>query len=109
MKNNEETKMKFPRYELDEKALIDIAKKYKVKQLYLFGSVLREDFTDQSDIDIMVVFETGTEYSYFDLYDFKDNLQQLFNRKIDLIEKDSLINPFRRSEILSTARLIYAA
>jgi len=101
--------MKLPRYELDDKALIELARAYKVKQLYLFGSVLREDFTDESDIDIMVVFETGTAYSYFDLFDFKERLQQLFNRRIDLIEKDGLLNPFRRSEILSTARLIYAA
>jgi hypothetical protein len=101
--------MKFPKYELEEKELIELAKQFKVKQLYLFGSVLREDFNAQSDIDIMVVFDSDTEFSYFDLYDFKEKLQQLFNRRIDLIEKDGLINPFRRSEILSTARLIYAA
>lgn len=101
--------MKLPKYELKEKELIELAKQFKVKQLYLFGSVLREDFNAQSDIDIMVVFDSDTEFSYFDLYDFKEKLQQLFNRRIDLIEKDGLINPFRRSEILSTARLIYAA
>lgn len=101
--------MKFPKYEFDEKTLIELLKEYKVKQLYLFGSVLREDFNAQSDIDIMVVFDSDTEFSYFDLYDFKEKLQQLFNRRIDLIEKDGLINPFRRSEILSTANLIYAA
>lgn len=101
--------MKLPKYELNEKELIELAKQFKVKQLYLFGSVLREDFNAQSDIDIMVVFDSDTEFSYFDLYDFKEKLQQLFNRKIDLIEKDGLVNPIRRSEILSTARLIYAA
>lgn len=101
--------MKLPKYELNEKELIELAKQFKVKQLYLFGSVLREDFNAQSDIDIMVVFDSDTEFSYFDLYDFKEKLQQLFNRRIDLIEKDGLVNPFRRSEILSTARLIYAA
>lgn len=47
------------RYELDDKALIELARAYKVKQLHLFGSAFTEDFTDESDIDIMVVFETG--------------------------------------------------
>lgn len=101
--------MKFPNYELNVDELIDLAKQFKVKQLYLFGSVLREDFNSQSDIDIMVVLDYDTEYSYFDLYDLKEKFQILLQRKVDLIEKDGLVNPFRRYEIISTAKLIYAA
>ncbi|MDP8210731.1 MAG: nucleotidyltransferase domain-containing protein [Candidatus Stygibacter australis] len=79
-----------------------------IQELALFGSVLRSDFNAHSDIDILVSFQKGAALSYFDLCDLQED-EKLFNRKIDLVEKGSLKNPYRRTEILKSARRIYAA
>jgi uncharacterized protein len=104
-----ENKMKLSHTDIDMQKITEIAEKYQIRELFLFGSVLRDDFDSNSDIDILVTFKENTHFSYFDLCDLKDELIELFNRKIDLVEKESLINPYRRSEILKTAKRIYAA
>lgn len=74
-----------------------------------FGSVLREDFLPESDIDVLVTFHPGAQWSLFDLVDMKDELEHLFGRKIDLVEKRALRNPFRKREILRTMQVMNAA
>jgi len=101
--------MQLPKTSIDENNLLDAVKNFKIKELYLFGSVLREDFSESSDIDILVVFQENSNYSLFDFYDLKEKLELCLNRKVDLVEKDGIVNPYRRKEILSTARRIYAA
>ena len=101
--------MQFPKVEIDVLKIAGIAKKYQINELYLFGSVLRDDFNSSSDIDILVSFAEDVEYSYFDLCDLQEKLEAIFQRKVDIIEKESLKNPYRRSEIFRTARKIYAA
>ena len=100
--------MQLPKIAIDENKIADIALKFQIQELYLFGSVLRDDFNAQSDIDILLVFKENVSYSFFELYDLKEKLEALFSRKIDLVEKKGLKNPYRRKEILSTARKIYA-
>ncbi len=90
------------------KKIAETAQDFGLKELFLFGSVLREDFNDNSDIDIMVAFKEGLHISYFDLCALSERLEGIFNRKVDLIEKNALVNPYRRQEILNTARRIYA-
>ena len=77
--------------------------------MYLFGSVLREDFHSVSDIDVLVSFKKDAHLSYFGLLSLQDELETLFQRKVDLVEKEGLVNPYRRQAILRTARRIYAA
>ena len=101
--------MKFPKIEIDDDIIYELAKKYKIIELSLFGSALRNDFSDQSDLDFLVVFSPETDYSYFDIIDIKDSFESATKRKVDIIEKASLRNPFRRKEILETAKVIYAA
>lgn len=101
--------MHLPKTDIDEKLLAEVAQEFQICELSLFGSVLRDDFNQESDIDILIVFKEGVQYSYFDICDLQEKLEALCNRKIDIVEKASLKNPYRRSEILKNARIIYAA
>jgi|SRR5436305_3263743 len=84
-------------------------RKWGVRELALFGSVLREDFSPQSDIDVLVAFAPGAQRSLFDLVEMRDELSAIFGRKVDLVSKGGLRNPFRRQEILKTRQILYAA
>jgi predicted nucleotidyltransferase len=86
-----------------------LARRWKIKELAVFGSALRDDFSSRSDVDLLVVFEDDAHFSLFDLVDLQAELEQLFGRPVDLVEKDGLTNPYRRAEILQTAKAIYAA
>lgn len=86
-----------------------LCQKHKVDKLYAFGSVLTPRFNDQSDIDILVNFNSDINYNnYADNYfDFHDALRKLFNRKIDLVDEASLRNPCFKEELEETKHLIY--
>ncbi|MCK9329353.1 MAG: nucleotidyltransferase domain-containing protein [Candidatus Cloacimonetes bacterium] len=101
--------MQFPKISINENDLFEVIKKFKIKELYLFGSILREDFSENSDIDILIVFQENSNYSLFEFMELKEELEMCLNRKVDLVEKDGITNPYRRKKILSTARRIYAA
>ncbi len=75
----------------------------------LFGSVLSDEFRSDSDIDILVSFKNDADWGLFDFVDMIDELKAVFGRKVDLIEKDSLRNPFRRQTILTDNEVIYVA
>ena len=92
--------------------LLDIeplARRWKIKELAVFGSALRSDFSATSHVDLLVVFENDAHFSLFDLIDLQAELEQLLGRPVDLVEKAGLTNPYRRAEILQTAKTIYAA
>ena len=89
--------------------LAEVCRRWQVRELSLFGSVLREDFGPQSDIDVLVSFTDDAPWSLWDLTRFQDELSVLFGRPVDLIEREGLRNPFRRSAILSTRRVVYDA
>jgi hypothetical protein len=82
--------------------------KHKVNKLFVFGSVLKESFTSESDIDLVVDFEALELSEYADNYfDFKDQLESLFNRPVDLLEEKGIRNPFLRKQIDTEKHLIY--
>jgi len=84
-------------------------RKWKVEELSLFGSVLTDEFRPDSDVDVLVVFEEDAGWSLFDVVDMIDELKEIFGRKVDLVEKDAIRNPFRRHHILRNHEVIYAA
>jgi len=88
--------------------LLISAKKWKITECALFGSVLRDDFAPDSDIDVLVSFDSSAHWSLFDFVEMREELKEFFGREVDLIEKDGLRNPFRRHEILTTRQIIYA-
>jgi len=75
----------------------------------LFGSILTDDFGPDSDIDVLVTFSDEAPWSLFDLASMQEELEQLFGRPGDLIEKGAIRSPFRRHHILANKRDIYAA
>lgn len=95
--------------DISEDRLAAFCREWKVKELALFGSILREDFGPDSDVDVLVTFQAEATWSLWDLVDMRDQLQKLFGREIDLVEKEALRNPFCRHEILKTHRVVYAA
>ena len=89
-------------------AIIDLCNKHKVKQLYLFGSALTERFNALSDIDMLVQFEKVDLPKYFDnLLDFKEGLEKIFSRSVDIVENQAIRNPIFRKIIDRDKKLIY--
>ena len=87
--------------------LVKICKKYQIIELSVFGSSIRDDFNDNSDIDFLVSFEPTSRLSLYDIVDLKDDFKDLLNREIDIVEKEAMKNPIRKKRILSTREVIY--
>ena len=82
--------------------------KHKVNKLFVFGSVLKDTFTNESDIDFVVDFEKLDLSDYADNYfDLKDQLESIFNRPVDLLEEKGIRNPYFRKQIENEKYLIY--
>lgn len=85
-----------------------LCKEYRVKNFSVFGSVLTDRFSSESDIDFLVDFDEKDPILYTDLYfQLKDNLECILNREIDLIEERGIKNSFFRMEIDKTKVVIY--
>ncbi len=85
-------------------------RKWKVREFSLFGSVLREDFRPESDVDVLVSFLPDATYDYwYGWPEMLDELTAMFGREVDLVDREALRNPFRRYEILTTRQVLYAA
>lgn len=85
-----------------------ICKEYRVKNFSVFGSVLTDNFSSDSDIDFVVDFDEKDPFKYTDLYfQLKEELEQLLKRQIDLIEERGIKNPFFRKEIDQSKVVIY--
>ena len=81
---------------------------HEVDKLYLFGSILSANFNEKSDIDFLVRFKNIELLKYADNYfDFKFSLEELLNRPIDLLEEQSIKNPYFLDALNETKRLIY--
>ena len=91
-------------------AIESFSKRWGLKEFALFGSILRDDFSDASDVDVLVNFLPGHQMTFESYIDMRDELSAMFGgREIDLVQKKLLKNPFRRYEILTTRRIFYAA
>jgi len=81
---------------------------HNVKKLYLFGSILTDKFKDDSDIDMLIQFSAMDLNNYFDNYmDFKEKMELLFNRSVDLAENQAIKNPIFRKVADREKQLIY--
>ena len=94
--------------EIPESAIADLCRRYKVARLSLFGSILRDDFDDASDIDFLVEFEPDARTSLFELGGMLMELRTLLGREIDLRTPMDLSQHFR-NDVLRQARTLYAA
>ena len=94
---------------IDSKGLRAIAEHHQVKEFALFGSVVRSDFTAESDVDVLVTFQEDRLFvRLFELFDIQFALEDLFRRPVDLVPIDAL-NALLASAILSRKVVIYVA
>ena len=96
--------------EINIHKIIEICKRFHVRKLWVFGSILTNRFSEQSDVDLCVDFDK----SQIDVFDYADNffdfqyaLEDLLGRKIDITEDSAVRNPFFRQELNQTRQLIY--
>jgi uncharacterized protein len=97
---------------LSEEVLFRFCQRWKIRELALFGSVLREDFMPDSDVDVLVTFETDADWSLLDHVRIQKDLEALLGREVDLVSRRGIersANWIRRQAILDTAETIYAA
>ena len=100
----------YDRFGINPTQLAEFCHRRHVAELALFGSILRNDFHSNSDIDILITFQPDVKISLLDLVDMQYELEDITDRKVDLLTKKSVIdspNWIRRKEILSTTRVIY--
>ena len=98
----------FDRLPVSASDLARLCVEFGVSELSAFGSVLRDDFDDESDVDLLVEFEPGHQVSLFDLVRLQHRLEDLVGRRVDLVPKGGL-KPLIRDQVLSSARTVYAA
>jgi predicted nucleotidyltransferase len=96
-----------PAFEKDR--LRDFCRRWEVRELSIFGSALRADFKDDSDIDLLLSLNPDAPWSLYEWIDMIEELKEIFGRDIDLVSMDGLRNPFRRQAILNDREVIYAA
>ncbi len=104
-----EPPLNFP---LTKEEVIEFCQKWQITELALFGSILRDDFTANSDVDILVTFAPQARRSLFDLIQMRDELKQLLGRKVDVLTRKSVEqshNWLRKQNILNSARVIYVS
>ena len=96
----------------DPEALRIFCEKWGVAELAVFGSVLRDDFRPDSDIDFLVTWAPGRRPRLFAMFEMKDELVALLGREVDLAQRQVVeadFNEIRRRNILESARVLYAA
>ena len=98
-----------PKIQIPLKQIEDFCRRWEIKEFALFGSVLREDFRPDSDIDVLVAFEPEGGITFDNRVEMLDELAEIFGRQVDLVKKDGIRNPFRRHDILTTREVVYAA
>lgn len=98
--------------ELPMDAIAEFCRRWQIVELALFGSVLRDDFGPDSDIDVLVKFAPGHPWSLFDHVTMQEELGEILGRSVDLVSRAGVErsqNERRRRQILNSARVVYAA
>lgn len=96
------------RVSVDRGRIADFCRVHGICELSLFGSVLRDDFGPDSDIDVLVEFLPQVQTSFFRLSDMRDELSEVFGRQVDLMTKPSL-HPYLRDDVLRNVQVLYVA
>ena len=87
--------------------IAEFCQQHHITEFAVFGSVLRDDFRPDSDVDVLITFAPEATPGLMDLALMQDELARLFDRDVDLVEKPGLRNPFRRRSILLSMQVVY--
>jgi len=98
--------MKSTAIDIDEPTIRAFCEKHRIRRMALFGSVLRDDFTPESDIDVLVEFEPDVRLGLIGLGEIEADLSDLFGRRVDMNTEDTLSKYFR-DKVLSQAETLY--
>lgn len=94
---------------LDRDALASFCRRWRIQELSIFGSALRDDFKPESDLDFLVSFEPDAGWDLWDLVTMREDLMSIVGRNVDIVAKEAMRNPYRRKEILAHREVIHAA
>ena len=97
--------------EIPDNQLRLFCQRWKVSELAIFGSALREDYPQDSDVDLLVSFNPEIQWGLFDLVNMENELKTIFGKEIDLVEKNAIENSrnyIRRKGILDGAQIIFS-
>lgn len=100
------------RIDVPDEKIAAFCRRWQITELALFGSVLRDDFGADSDVDVLVSFGEGARHTLFDLDDMEHELKEIFGRKVDLVSRrgiEASRNYLRRNSILKSAQAIYGS
>ncbi|MBP9146622.1 MAG: nucleotidyltransferase family protein [Thermoanaerobaculia bacterium] len=96
-----------PAIEIPHDEIVDFCRRHRVRKLALFGSVLRDDFSSASDVDVLVEFEPGTRMG-LRFFSLQDELSKILRRQVDL-NTEGFLSRYFRDEVLAEAETIYDA
>jgi hypothetical protein len=102
--------MRQNRLEFSQDKIADYCRRWKITEFALFGSALKDDFSPESDIDVLVTFDKDAHWTLFDMVDMREELRNIFGRDVDLVSRrgiESSQNYLRRKAILSSTKVIY--
>lgn len=98
-----------PRIPIDQERIAEFCRRHHIRKLALFGSVLRDDFRDDSDVDVLYAMENGHSMAYRELLDAEEELSQMFGgRKIDFVQAD-LLKRRIKARVIADAEVQYAS
>jgi hypothetical protein len=101
-----------PTFQIPHAPIEAFCRRWKIRELSLFGSALSVDFNSGSDVDILVAFEAGESWTLLDFVRMQDELTAILGREVDLVDRVAIeesANEIRRRAILDSAQVIYAA
>src|SRR5712692_2027018 len=104
--------MKGMNFEIPKEKIADFCRRWKIVEFSLFGSVLRDDFRPDSDVDVLVIFSPDAHWRYYHILDMKDELKEIFGQEADVVEKrlvEKSENYIRRKHILNNFKPVYVA
>lgn len=94
---------------LDKAAVNGFCLRWRIRELSLFGSALRDDFGPESDLDFLVSFDADAGWDLWELTNMREDLISIVGREVDIVVKEALRNPYRKKEILTNRLVIHAA
>ena len=95
-----------PRLPIPRDEIAAFCRKHGIRRFSLFGSVIRDDFGPDSDVDVLAEFRPGVRYSLFDLVDMEDELSEIVGRKVGIVEFEAL-RPWMQEEVARSMELFY--
>jgi len=98
--------------EISQDEIASFCRRWKITEFALFGSILREDFRPDSDVDVLVTFAPDAQWRFYDLIDMQAELEAMLGRQVDLVERrlvENSENYIRRKHILEHSETIYVA